>query len=450
MVMDRSQKAGSGAKQRAVDQHPSRAVAHDGRHQVRPTLQPHSTAAVHHPRRRMVLAGVAPAIVEAHNGSPTDVILQGFHWTSARSRNPTWYRIVSENARQIQAAAFDLVWFPPPSASVDEEGYLPTVWQTLDSSYGARAELLAAIAAIAPVRAVADVVVNHRCGVATGLADFAGPAFPVSNQTDAVCKDDECHAGTGDFDTGEAQQAARDLDHTSVGVRAAIQQYLAELKAVGFVGWRFDEVRGYAGTFVGAYNDSSQPRLAVGEFWDANRQNVVDWIDSTGGKSMAFDFPTRTLLKAAIGQRQFWRMKTIDGKPTGTIGWWASMSVTFIENHDTDKDHPFGDEFGAGAQVLQGYAYILTHPGIPCVFWPHYFDYGADLQNRIKALIAVRKQQGLGRDSVVNIVAADDARYAAVIDDKVAVKLGPGPWDPGAGWTVATDGDDYAVWTRRP
>ncbi len=47
---------------------------------------------------------------------------------------------------------------------------------------------------------------------------------------------------------------------------------------------------------------------------------------------------------------------------------------------------------------------------------------------------------------MVDIVAADDAKYAAIVDGKVAVKIGPGPWDPGPGWKVVTDGNDYAVW----
>jgi alpha-amylase len=37
-----------------------------------------------------------------------------------------------------------------------------------------------------------------------------------------------------------------------------------------------------------------------------------------------------------------------------------------------------------------GYAYILTHPGIPCVFWEDYFDKGPELQGAIKSLVAVR------------------------------------------------------------
>jgi len=236
---------------------------------------------------------------------------------------------MAQNAPLIRAAQFDCVWFPPPSESAfNGEGYMPTRWNVLDTAYGSRQDLVAALAAITPLRAIADVVINHRCGVATGGADFEAPPF--AHQTDAICKDDESNVGTGALDTGESQIAARDLDHTNTDVQSAIKAYLADLKNVGFSGWRYDEVRGYAGAFIGVYNDDSRPRISVGEFWDGDRQNVVNWIDSTRGKSMAFDFPTRALLKAAIGKRQFWLLKTVDGKPTGVIGWWPAMSVTFI------------------------------------------------------------------------------------------------------------------------
>ena len=196
------------------------------------------------------------------------------------------------------------------------------------------------------------------------------------------------------------------------------------------------------------YNDATQPYLSVGEIWDPDRQVVMNWIDATGGKSMAFDFPTRTLLQAAIDQRLFSVLKTIDGIPTGAIGWWPSMCVTFLDDHDTASDGTTNQPFGDGDQVLQGYAYIMTHPGIPCVFWAHYFDWGSGIQQTIGQLISIRKTAGLNSGSVVNIVAADDQqKYAAIIDGKVALKLGPAPWDPGPGWSVATSGNDFAVWT---
>ncbi len=52
---------------------------------------------------------------------------------------------------------------------------------------------------------------------------------------------------------------------------------------------------------------------------------------------------------------------TLQGKATGLIGWLPSRAVTFVDNHDTGSTQqhwPFPAE-----HVVQGYAYILTHPG---------------------------------------------------------------------------------------
>jgi alpha-amylase len=422
--------------------HPSASLAEEGRRRVRPRLAPSRRA------RRAELPPHGEPIGAHNNGAPGDVLLQGFHWTSSSSQNPSWWTIVAQNAEAIRRAPFDAVWLPPPSQSVSDLGYLPTRWEVFDSAYGTEAELAAAIAAIAPARALADVVVNHRCGVATGGADFDDPPFAMADQTAAICGDDDSGVGTGALDTGEKQLAARDLDHTNAAVQSGVIDYLAALQKLGFQGFRFDEARGYAGRFLKIYNDAARPYLAVGEYWDGDPQAVIDWIDATRGSSMAFDFPTRTLLRDAIAARRFSSLKTPSGKPAGAIGLWPEMSVTFLENHDTDKDSSHPDEFGDGDGILQGYAYLLTHPGIPCVFWSHYFDYGAEIAARIAALVRIRKAQSLHRASVVDIVAADDGKYAAIVDDRVAMKLGPARWDPGAGWNVATDGNDYAVWTR--
>ena len=94
------------------------------------------------------------------------------------------------------------------------------------------------------------------------------------------------------------------------------------------------------------------------------------------------------------------------------------------------------------------YAYILTHPGIPCVFWSHYFDWGTYTRERIDKLIKLRKDMGLNSRSVVDIKEAKPGLYAALIDDKVAVKLGSLDWSPGGAWQLTVDGDKFAVWTK--
>ncbi|KAF5808746.1 putative alpha-amylase [Helianthus annuus] len=42
---------------------------------------------------------------------------------------------------------------------------------------------------------------------------------------------------------------------------------------------------------------------------------------------------------------------------------------------------------------MQGYAYILTHPGMPVIFYDHFYDFG--LRDVITGLIEVRKRPGI-------------------------------------------------------
>src|SRR4051794_13545844 len=138
-------------------EHPSRALAHLGRHLVRPRLHPGAAVAPPHPRRHLRATAAAP-LVEAHNGQHGGGMLGGFHGTSAQCRNPSWYEIVAANAARIRDAGFDLVWLPPASSAVDDQGYMPTRWSRLESSYGTRQQLATAIAALHPARPIADVV----------------------------------------------------------------------------------------------------------------------------------------------------------------------------------------------------------------------------------------------------------------------------------------------------
>jgi alpha-amylase len=404
-----------------------------------------------------------PAAARTYHGDGRDVLLQGFHWDSHRGgtdsgtgARKSWYAVLRENAGAVRSAGFTWVWFPPPSDSLAPQGYIPRRWHVLDSAYGTEAELRAAIRALGPVGAMADVVLNHRVGVATAGADFADPPFP-DNRAAIAC-DDESGVGTGNPDTGERHPAGRDLDHTNPGVRAAVKGYLRRLRAVGFRGWRYDLVKGYHGRFVAEYNDASAPGLSVGEFFDGDRQRVTDWLDATGGRSTAFDFPTRFLLYDACLGGDWGRLRSANGGrevPGGLIGFWPSRAVTFVDNHDTehrreqDRQYEgYGTPHFPGETVAQAYAYILTHPGIPCVFWPHFFDWGAATRDRIERLLAVRKFAGLHACSTVEIREAGWGLYAAVVDGKVAVKLGRRDWHPGPGWRLAVDGDRFAVWTR--
>jgi alpha-amylase len=393
-------------------------------------------------------------------GGGRDVLLQGFHWNSHRWG---WWNIVAAKAPDIQAAGFTMVWLPPASRAADSAGYLPSEWRNLDASrYGTGAQLRSAVSALKTrgVRVIADVVVNHRVGTAN-WADFSSPAFTSNAQ--AVVRNDEWGLGTGNNDTGDGYHAARDLDHTYSSVQTEITGWLGWMKQpanAGFDGWRYDYVRGFSGSYVGAYNTATAPYFSVGELWpdiagdyyascsgaNYHRQKLMDWIDATGARSAAFDFTTKWQLQLAVERTEYWRMGCIPG----AIGWWPEMSVTFIDNHDTGPSPDGGQNHWPfpGARVEQGYAYILTHPGTPTVYWPHYFDWGADLQNKIRTLVQIRKQQGVTSTSTISVQAADATRYAAIVNANLAMKIGPGSWSPGAGWALAASGNDWAVWTK--
>ena len=391
---------------------------------------------------------------QTSDASGTDVMLQGYHWESHMAS--PWWNVVASKANDIASSGFNMVWFPPSSGSASVEGYLPHRLYLQDAGYGSQAQLQKAIASLRAVgvKAIADIVINHRVGT-KDWADFTDPMWG----SDAVCRGDEWPGATGNWDTGDGYSAARDVDHTQTYVQNSIKDWMNWLKTtIGYEGWRYDYSKGYSGTYVALYNDATSPYFSVGEYWDnldlndanAHRQRLCNWIDATKSKSSAFDFTTKGILQQAVAYNEFWRMKDSQGKPSGLIGWWPAKSVTFIDNHDT------GPSTGGGGgqnhwpfpsdKVMWGYAYILTHPGIPCVYWVHYYDWG--LHDSIKALIQVRKKAGITSTSAVSIQVADSSKYAAIIGSNVAMKIGNGNWDPGAGWTIEASGNGYAVWRK--
>lgn len=421
-------------------------------------------------RRKLALIAGAAFLFSAasHAATPPEqaggsraIMLQGFHWNSSNYANPNWYNTLAGKATDIQSLGFTHVWFPPPSDSSAPQGYMPRQLNSLNSSYGSASDLQTAVSAFTSrgVRAVVDVVVNHRVG-STGWYDFTNPTWSQYS----IVNNDECNCGWGNPDTGQGFSAARDLDHKNVAeVQNGITSWLNNvLKPIGFSGIRFDYVKGYGAQYAGQYASAFGSELCVGEMWpdsfdlnnlNANRQALMDWINGTANSCGAFDFTTKGILNDALANGNYWRLKDTSGSPAGAIGWWPAMSVTFVDNHDTGPAESCGSGQNLWAvpcgSVMEGYAYILTHPGIPSVFYPHIYNW--NLETQIRALISARKSADVTSTSPVAIQQATQGLYAAIITGntgKLAMKIGPNSWSPGSGWKLMTSGNNYAVWMQ--
>lgn len=368
--------------------------------------------------------GKTPNGIRYHGGD--EIVLQGFHWNSVRAQSGQWYTLLKDNAARIAADGFTSVWMPPPWRDTSQwsnqaagtsgggEGYF---WHDFDKNggYGSDAQLHAAAAAFAAagVKPIYDIVPNHHRQDAQGSL-LTIPKGENRLRSDCPnCDDgDPFMAGDADLNLANASNLAMFRDE----LRTLHDSYDAG-------GFRFDFVRGYAGKHVDDWMTADDDTgFCVGEYWkgpsefpEGDPRRAKSWQEllkawSDEAHCTVFDFALKERMQG--GSVADWRFG-LNGNPDPR---WREVAVTFVDNHDT------GPSPGAnGGQHhwplrpelrLKAYAYILTMPGSPTVYWPDmYGDTATSLHDYLRDLIRLRRDAGVHAQSTV----AFETKYGGLV-----------------------------------
>ena len=367
------------------------------------------------------------------------VMLQGFYWDSFADTQ--WSNLESQ-ADEL-AEFFKLVWIPQSGKSASEPsmGYNDLYWfNDYTSSFGTEQQLRSMINTFKQkgIGTIADVVINHRSSLAGTWMSFPEETYKGVTYTmgaaDICANDDGGKAAanaevkpTGANDSGTDFDGARDLDHSSANVQAMVKAYLDFLlNDLGYTGFRYDMVKGYAPSYTGIYNTAAKPEFSVGEYWDGVQQ-TKNWIDGTKVdgvvQSAAFDFPLKYLLNDCCNTGSNWN--TLGGSSLISDMNYRRYAVTFVDNHDTNNR---GNNNDLTANIMAANAFILAAPGTPCVFLTHWMAY----KNDLKQLIYARNTAGISNESQFATLARSASQYAIQVNGadgkSVVILMGATTW----------------------
>jgi len=363
------------------------------------------------------------------------VMMQAFYWDVEPRFE--WWNNLSTKVEDWSNAGIDRIWLPAASKGQSggySMGYDPSDYfdfgnyeqqGTVETRFGSREELenLIKTAHDNDLEVIADIVINHNSGgglqynpyrdkdTYTLFNEENGNASGMFNRT----YEDFYPNSVSEYDPGSLFYEETNLDHHLERVQNwlwkdenSVAKYYKNV--MGFDGWRFDYVKGFEPWVVKEWLDEVGG-FSVGENFDGNPEVLRDWIEASG--SPAFDFSTFYKLEESLD-----RFEDLTNLEKDML--WktdAENAVTFTANHDTEKDDNV-DNYIASENKLKAYAYILTHPGYPTIFYSDYEN--ADFQEEIKKMIAIH-----------NSIATGDTEILYVDDDEYVMKRSGTDTNPG-------------------
>ena len=414
-----------------------------------------------------------------------DVMLQAFYYDSYRDGAPgdvlvngkqlgnTKWNVLLSQSDEI-GTYFDLVWLPPSGKSEGGTGYHQTVYSNQNSDWGSQKDLLEFINRMhaADTKVIADIVINHAGGKSWcefytqnfGEYGMFEPDASWIAQSDEVnfnseagdCKGKATGPEDGGYNGQDNYGSARDWAHAKPEVQEMMKAYLKWMKnVIGFDGWRYDYAQGFKGKYIDMYNSASENYFSVVEFWNGDMNNIKSYLNDVNWNTLAFDFSTKYSAIQGIADGNYQRCMG-----SGLLGAGLSKyAVTFVDSHDTyfgcEAGRDNNDEIGGCGKSMEDYnkdrvlganAFILSMPGVPCVFYPHWVKY----KDAIGKLVLSRKAAGVHSESKVSDEAGNGYYKSTITGHHGSIRLLLGP-NSGfettpAGYTLAYKGGNFAMY----
>ncbi len=339
------------------------------------------------------------------------VLMQAFYWDVPAGG--IWWDSLRTKLSGWSDAGIEAIWLPPASKAQNgpySMGYDPTDYfdlgqfnqnGTIETRFGSKAELTALIqdAHNENMNVYADIVLNHNSGGQleanqyTGTntwTDFSGVASGKFLRSQHDFHPNWVH-GNDEGAFGGFPDLCHDVPYVQDWLWKTSYSVGYHYKNdIGFDGWRFDYVKGFAPWVVNDWN-SYLGGFSVGELWDTD-VNYLEWW-ANAANSNVFDFACYYKMNDAF-----------DGNNLTILNddmmWKRNpfRAVTFVTNHDTDEIW----------NKMLAYAYILTHEGYPTIFYRDYEEW-LD-KERLNNLIWIHNNKATGTTSILY---ADNDEYIA-------------------------------------
>lgn len=426
------------------------------------------------------ISGGDTPITPGYSGSAPakcpDVVFQAFYWDSYKDQGygrTKWIdHLNGTNGTSAEEIGqwFDLVWLPPMSQATGGTGYLPTNYSGLDSDWGTRANLIKLITTLHKngAKVVADIVINH-CAARNGWCNFGtydfGSYGKFTPDGSWICQTDEMNydsgagsckgTATGAADDGYGDEAnygsGRDWDHTNSQVRDMFKAYLKWLRNdIKIDGFRYDYCKGFHNSHINEYNKAAEAYFSVMEMWDGNVNTLMSHLNDAGYNTLTFDFATKyQAFNNGIASNYYEGLKGAGLPGAGK----ARYAVTFLDSHDSFQrdDNEFcglGNSMKYEGKIQQCYAYLLSMPGVPLVFFPHWVKF----KDKIKPMLNARYKTGVHSESAVSDEAGSGYYKATITGTNGEIRLLVGPnsgySSTPSGYTLAVKGENYGVYYK--